>query len=1235
MKFFKILKKHKLFISLSLTCILVLYLLFLFAVPNLINLNNYKKDIQKIVYDTAKLNLDFSDMKIVTTPCLKAGINAKGVVLSYPEGEKIASLKEAEVKIALLPLILKTLKVSDVSVNSPELNFVILKNGQIDIVDYINKNMPLQQESPDTAAQELPVKISSKLPVVTIKDYSFVMVDEKTNYSLALKGENFIFDNAVLNKHFRVSSNGKFLINNEENINYNARVKMFWPAVSQSEPQQTGEMPQIDFISELVKYSPKADINADITLKEHNAHTDINGYANLDKVSLKLNNKRLPESFVHLTASGHDTKLESDLYISPSEKAQLLADLSHGHKTKIDLKVKTDKITFLSIKNFAQALFASFDIKNDIDLINVQGYIQSDFSLKTDLKDFESSGYFKLSDGVITHKTIPVSIKSLCADIDFANNSLNITKAGANINGAQINAEGKIDASSNTDIAVKSDDINIAPLFNAFAPADLKNMYLLNSGILNINFDAKGKLDDIQLSLAAKIRNFLLKSKSPLPVMSLSAKDMTVEVDPENIKIVPFDILFNSSKIHISGSVENYLKNMKINISADGDILANDLKNLLPKETRYFVGASGKIPVSALIRGNDKKITVEAQAYTNSSNHFSPLTVKKMIGKSGLVNFSAVYSNDKLNIEDASLYQSPKNSFGKDFSANKKGALKIAGLNGHVSDVSTGHPSLKISFSIPELLVLSSSVMPDAQIKMRGDLSLFGDMNNPSFNGFFSVKDVSLPDFLVKIQAADIELNDNLITAKIQNFNINNTPLNIDAVASSKFTNIFLIKSLILTSTNFDADNIFAAMDKINTKMAAAGSSGSTASSNSLVLPVKISDGDLNLQKFKMKQAGGNLEATDVTGDFTLVNDLFKLNNLKASVFDGNISGDVTYNLKNTAVTAKVTGSKINANPAVTVFVGLKDQLIGNIDFDADVTLKGQTYEQQMKTLNGKVHFEMKDGQMGSLGRFETFLKADNLLSQSFVSTKIGSLVSAVAPYNTGKFSYLNGDINLKNGTASLSSVKMSGPHMALILTGNVNVLSMISSLEILGSLSPEVTAALGPVAELSVEKFASFIPKFGAKIASALNTYNAAANKSVLAKIPALTPAKDNTKSFKVVLNGNLNTPAGAIDRFQWLNTPEKIQQEQEALQEAVEPQTPATKEEIKEQIKEDIKQGVSNAIQQNEKVQELKQNKAVKTLSDIYNFYKNSKTKTPTQTESSQSDTQTQTTGTTQTNE
>ena len=292
------LKKYKVFIAVIGAFLLVLYLLFLFAVPNLINLNNYKKDIQKIVSDTAKLDFDFQDMKIVTTPSLKAGVNIKGARLSYPEDGEIASLNEAEVKIALLPLILKTVQISDIYIDKPEAKLVLLKNSQIDVLDYINKNIPMQEENPDTAVQELPVKISAKLPVVTVKDYSFVLVDEKTNHTLALKGDSFIFDDAVLNKHFRVSANGKFLINNEENILYNAKVKMFWPVIAQTEQSTAQQTPQIDFVKEIVKYNPKADINADITLKEHSGHTDINGYLNADKISLKLDNKSVFFKFI-------------------------------------------------------------------------------------------------------------------------------------------------------------------------------------------------------------------------------------------------------------------------------------------------------------------------------------------------------------------------------------------------------------------------------------------------------------------------------------------------------------------------------------------------------------------------------------------------------------------------------------------------------------------------------------------------------------------------------------------------------------------------------------------------------------------------------------------------------------------------------------------------------------------------------------------------------------------------
>lgn len=1203
-----ILKKYKTFFIAFASVLVVLYAAFLFVVPNVININNYKKDIQKLVLDSAKLNFDFENIKIVTTPGLKAGVNAKGVKLSYPDGKDILTLKEAEAKISLLPLLLKTVKVADVYADSPSVSLQMQKDGQLDIVDYITKSLPQQENTEETQPVELPVKISENLPDVVVENYALVLKSEKTNNTISVKGDEFILDKAVLNQQFRVASKGKVLLNNNENIIYNARLMSFWPAISaDNQTEQPQTMPQIDFINELVKFNPKADINCDITLKEHHGHIDVDGFLNAEKISVKLDGKTLPDSYLKVKATGHKTQVDSNLFITPSEKAQILANITHGCKTKIDLNVKTEKLTFAGIQNFAKSLLNSFNITNDIALLNTKGVIDADFTLKTDLKKFESSGYFNVADGAITHKTIPVVINGINSNIDFANNGVNIKNTAAYINGAKISASGTIDSKANADVIVKSDNINLAPLFNAFAPADLKKMYALNSGIFNVDVKAQGRLDKIQPSVDAFLRNFVLKTKYPMPAVAVKSQEMKVNITPEKVVIVPFDLFVNSSKISISGGVEDLLKDMKINILANGSVAANDLKNLLPREAKPFVGAKGAIPLKAFIKGNDKKIDIAAQAYTSAGAHFSPVTVKKMTGANGLVNFAATYANDKLVIEDAGLYLASKTA-GSDFAANKKGAQRIAAATGSITDLSSSHPMLRLNFAIPENLLLSNISMPNASLKARGDLNISGDINyfeNMSYKGFLSVNDVSVPELLVKLQNADVEFNGSDIAAKINKLDLNGTSMNIDADASTRFTNVFNVKRMTLSSANFDVDRLFKVMDKVNAMMPAAVPSTSGGSSAALVMPVKISNGVLNIQKFVMKQIGGNLEASDVSGDFALVNDLFKLNNLKATVWNGSINGNVTYNLKTTAVTAKIKGNKINANPAVTVFVGLKDQMMGNVDFNADVKLRGATYEQQMKTLNGKVNFSLKDGQMGSLGRFETFLKADNLLTQSFIATKVGSIVSAVAPFNTGKFAYLNGDINIYNGVASLDTVRISGPHMSLLLTGNVNLLSMMSNLQIMGSLSPEVTKALGPVADLSVSKLVSYLPSFGSKVLNAFGNYNQAMKQAELNKIPALTPAKSNTKSFKVVLNGNLNNPPSAIKKFQWLNTPEKIQEEQAAIKEATAVKVPATKEEIKENIKEGVKQGVTNAIQNNEALQK---NKTVKSITDIYNFYKNS---------------------------
>ena len=105
---------------------------------------------------------------------------------------------------------------------------------------------------------------------------------------------------------------------------------------------------------------------------------------------------------------------------------------------------------------------------------------------------------------------------------------------------------------------------------------------------------------------------------------------------------------------------------------------------------------------------------------------------------------------------------------------------------------------MKFYINIPEQLTLTMGMLPKSSIKVRGDLTVSGDIykiDDLLYKGFFTINDVNIPEILTKVQSADLELNGDSITAKVQNLNLNDTSLNIDATASTKFTNTFLIKT--------------------------------------------------------------------------------------------------------------------------------------------------------------------------------------------------------------------------------------------------------------------------------------------------------------------------------------------------------------------------------------------------------------------------------------------------------
>lgn len=1199
---------------------IVFYIIFLLVLPNIININKYKTEIKESALKNAKLNVEFSDAKLITTPSLKAGIILKNAEIKFTDNSELFSCKEAKVKISLLPLLLKELRVSNIEVLTPNITVDILPSNKLKLEELLlNSSDPNnQKETP------LPIKLSNKLPNIEIENYSVQINDKKTNNNITLKGDYLLVDKAELNKHVRFKTNGKVLFNNTDNINFKIAVDTFLPTMVDSTQTNNDKNQFINPINTLISFDPKADIICDLKIKNRNKDIQAKGNLDIEKLSLKIGEKTLPDSFIKMNFSGNNVKINSSISPAENELITLKSDIKHGLRKHLKLAVKTENLNVKEIKTLIQGVLDTLNIQNDLNNINANGEIDADFAMETNFKNLKSNGKLVISNTNISHKIIPAKINNLNSIIDFSNNKVLIKDTAAVLNGSPFEIKGEITSDTSTNIQLLTNNLQVANLFNAFTPIEIKKSYHLNSGLLSVKANIIGKLNDLKPELKITLTNLNVKdlvnniditnellstnltstkkayngdilannTKIKMPTFGTSINNQKIKIvfDNKDISILPADISFNSSPIHLEGKIKNYASKPEIKIQATGKIKSSDLIKILPKEFAQEASYSGQLPLFLNIKGNNKKISLESQIIADPNNYLSIITVNKLIGKPSILNASVDFENNSLNIKDIGLYELQNQKIINASGINNlSDSYKIAYITGKIDHVNKKTPLINnLKINLPASLSLSSPAVKNSKFTVKGNMNVNGAITSPNIKGVINISNVSLPELLTKIQNIDLAINDSIINAKIDNIFINESQLSIDADAKLDFASIFTITKMKVTSTNFDLDKIVKVAE-IAAKQESQ-KSNSTQSSNAQI-PVRIIKGSGKIDKFKM----GDLILTDVSSPFNLNKNTLFLNEIQAKAYNGNITGNINYNLVTLGMKANLKGENIDANPAITAFLLIKDQLFGTLGFNANVSLRGDNYITQMKTLKGSADFHIKDGKMGSLGRFETFLKANNLLSQSFISTSLGSVINTIAPYNTGQFDYLQGQVQFGNGVTTINNIQSSGQNMALFMDGSYNMLNNNANIIILGRLSPKVLGVLGPIANLRADKIIGSIPKFGAAAMTIFQSFTTQTNSNELGKIPDLSPKTSGTQEFKVSINGNIEK-SSAVKSFQWLSSSSEIQKTQMSLKDILKPQSqikiPQTKEELYQQIQQNEKvQEKIQKIQQNENVQKIQQ--------------------------------------------
>ena len=371
-------------------------------------------------------------------------------------------------------------------------------------------------------------------------------------------------------------------------------------------------------------------------------------------------------------------------------------------------------------------------------------------------------------------------------------------------------------------------------------------------------------------------------------------------------------------------------------------------------------------------------------------------------------------------------------------------------------------------------------------------------------------------------------------------------------------------------------------------------------------IPVKMSDMDLKLNgtilhgSATVKEfASGGIKAQNLTSDFELKGMDFYLKNLNGDSFKGKVNGNIVYNLKNAKTKISFKGTGMDAEHAIEGGAGIKNALTGTLGFDADLTLTVLEYSQMMKSMKGRLIFDIKKGAFGTIGRFEGFLGAGNITQNYFLKNTVNALSNAAGLATTAQFDLLDGQLTFSDGWANLNPVKSAGPSLCYYITGKYNLINGTTNVNILGRLDAPMVAKLGVLGSLDMS---DIIGTKGANILKIL-TSNPQGEKTEL--IPALTNKSTNYQDFKVSFNGGVESKS-SVKSFKWLKNADMTNLKQQTVKDVVD--------NVKDAYKTDInttKENITNTIEaEKKKINDAKEQ--IKTTTEdfknIWNSIKNS---------------------------
>lgn len=1170
--------------SISGAILAILYIGFLFILPNVIDLNGYKPIVQKLIKEQIPLNVDFNNAKISVTPLLSVGVRAEDLSVKFDDGKTLFSADKAIVRVALPSLLAMTVKVSTAEVENPYLDFTIVDGKQFKILTLVEEMLQSQKDNQKAKEpQETPwfVKyIRIKVPNVKLKNYKVLVNDEKSNHNLQLSGE--LLDLGYFNgKTGKVKTIAELTSDGERNIIADININTFLPPIEPSldEEDDRPEKIELPFINPVLmyqKYNLKSNLQTKLKIREKDGLYKLYGFVNVDNTTLNLSDYQLPECYFHGKFRGTKSIVDTDISVTKDEKLKLNGMFDYGKHKKLDMEVTSDKIHFQNIIIVTKAFLNSIQVRNSLDTLTGKGYIEANAKIKTNFKKLESNGSIIIKDGTVINKFSGLGFTKTNLNFLFDNNILEIKDSSTLINKAPLKFDGKIDEKSNIDIAILADNVPVRGLYHAFAPQDLKDTLDIYSGNLSVDTTVKGELKQAVGELKLRLTNLVVnsdtfkisnnnaevnmlvdKTTSQVDILNrglnitLPQSNSTIFDNHLNIKILgskmtidPTELLINKgSIITVKGVIDSNKKEPIFDISANGSLDADDLKQFAGAAAAGYIDAQGSLPTTMTLKGNMKRQDMVLRVLTSPSNYVTPINFKEMKGKNGLFQAKIDFKGNRLKIKQTGLFNRTTKT---DDKGNTTEHLEeILGVSGTITGLKSQPFINVIKIAIPKTLNGSFHIFRNSGFTLPSNyIYIFGDVQSPLIRGQFGIKNLYIKDLLTSLDELYLYFSGKNLTVTNTNLNLNGSDVSTALNLHLTPEDITTISNLKVTSNHIDLDRLMM-VSKTATRVlpkSTAKPNNYGTTQQQAEIPVTLKNSSIALKNIKT----GNIVLKNTNSKIALHKNIFYLNNLHTHAFDGIVQGNISMNMLNSLLKIDLNGRNINTEKMLLATANMKDTLSGKLSFTTNLSINGgaTNYEKQMKSLRGNVKFTINNGQFGPFGKVENLILAENIRESQIFQTALGGIVNGLTTIDTTHYKELKGSLSFQNGITTINPIISDGNVLTLYIAGNFDLIKNNADMKVRGRLASMLSNMLGPISNVNPVNLVKVTPGLNVASAKLFTLFTQPVTQDELNKIPAFGSKTDNLNAtnFQVVIRGDVAKPLKLVKSFKWLALQDQI---------------------------------------------------------------------------------------------